>query len=82
MAAEPTAVEYIGKDGAFIPGVPAEDHIVDTKAEATRLVEATDNAGRAVYRLASKTKAAAIKAEAEKPAATPTTEKPDTGEGE
>ena len=28
---------YVG-DGSFIPGVPAEDHDVDTATEATRLV--------------------------------------------
>ena len=44
LAAEPTteptgpvALHYIG-DGSYIVGVPAEDHAVDSPAEADRLI--------------------------------------------
>ena len=35
---EPIALKYVG-EGAFIPGVPAADHTVDSQKEADRLVE-------------------------------------------
>lgn len=77
-------LEYIAKNGEFIPGVPAEDHTVDTKAEAKRLVD------EGIYRIkAAKktTKPKATKPKATEPTETPVTtesptEKPDTGEGE
>lgn len=80
MAAEPTAVEYIGKDGAYIPGKPAADHVLATKSEAEELVASAPE----VYRLASGKKKAALLEPATEPAPdapASTTEKPAKGEG-
>ncbi len=62
--ADPIELKYIGKDGEYMLDAPAQDHSVETKTEAKRLVDS------GLYRLAKAERKTTKKATKKAPEAT------------